>query len=123
MPQAITRELLRQLRDEIDAALAPVAAKHGLTLKTGNATFADTRFTLKLDGALIGAPSKEADTFVALARVYGLDPTWLDRPVIYAHKQWTLRGLKGSKVLIENPAGKMYRAPVDHFIRAGKLAA
>ena len=46
----ISRSLLSTLREEINSALAPVAAKHGITLHAGNASYTSTSFTFKLEG-------------------------------------------------------------------------
>jgi hypothetical protein len=47
----IDRQLLRILRDSIDKAIADLGEEHGVILETGNATFSDNNFTLKIEGS------------------------------------------------------------------------
>jgi hypothetical protein len=51
--------LLQQLRTEINAALAKVAAKNGVVLKAGNCSYTATTFTFKLEGTIEGGETKE----------------------------------------------------------------
>lgn len=44
---------LKDLRPEIDAALAPLAAKYGIKLTAGNASFQANNVTFKLNGTII----------------------------------------------------------------------
>ena len=83
----ITRDLLKALRTEMDAALKAVAERHGLLITTGNASFGPTAATFKLAVAVKGAgvseSSEDARTVKAAsdwkmqAGLYGLNPEWL----------------------------------------------
>lgn len=51
---SINRAVLKNIRNDVDAALASVAAKYGVSISAGNARFTDTSATMKLDIATIG---------------------------------------------------------------------
>lgn len=44
----ITRSLLRDIRAELDAALAAIGKKHGLSITSGSCSFSDTAATFKV---------------------------------------------------------------------------
>lgn len=52
---------LRQLRDDIDAALVTVGKKHGMSLTAGNASFNASNATFKLDCSMFNSDG-EAET-------------------------------------------------------------
>jgi len=86
MAKVIDRNLLTALRKDIDAALASVAKKHGVTLETGSARFAETYATFKLNVALVGkggmAASKAAETFKLMASLWSMKASDLNKPVV-----------------------------------------
>lgn len=119
----INRDLLRALRAEIDAAVAKIASKHGITMQTGNARFTAQSFTFKLEGALLGAPKIEESLWKLYAPAYGLDLDMLHREVRYGNRTFTVVGFKkgGRSVLLES-AGKQYRAPSARFAASAQRA-
>lgn len=64
----ITKELLKTLRVDMDAALAAVAEKHGVSLKVGNCTFSADTFTFKVEGIAEGGVTKEAAYYEMMAK-------------------------------------------------------
>jgi len=116
------RIALNAIRKDLDAALAPVAAKYGITLATGKCTFSDNTFSMKVEGAIAGK-SKEGETYVRNAAFIGLDPTWLGKRVLYSKREFTVRGLSptGAKVLIDDATGKGFTAPAVQFAKSAKL--
>jgi len=109
----ITKEMLRALRFDIDAALVAVAEKHGLkSLTTGSATFGPGHFTMKLDGLAEGGKSREAARYES-AGFLGLPP--LGSTFRSGGHTYTTVGLNttGSKVLCDREDGKTYLYPVD----------
>ena len=65
------RPALRALRTDIDAALAAVGAKHGISVTAGHASFRDTNATFKLECALLNSDGKaESKELVALKECY-----------------------------------------------------
>ena len=90
---------LRVLRDEIDAALKPVADKYGISLKAGNASFDAQTVRFKLQGAVISDDGVIKDEYrVALERYY---PQYVDVEV-------TLSRAGKAKVVGYNSRGRKY---------------
>lgn len=117
MATTITRDLLKVLRTEIDAALAGIAAKHDVSLKMGNATFTDTNATLKVvlatkgDGGVV--ITKEMATLKAYMSVLGVTEEMLTKPFSYSGKMFVLAGYKSRNnrfVIKEVATGKMFVA-------------
>jgi hypothetical protein len=116
------RAFLKRLRDEIDAALAPIAEEYGITLQLGNASFSPDDVTFKLKGHIIRAPgemSREAADYKKYAGDYGLNPNQYALGAKFRHRNSTfeITGLKMSSrkypVLCRNHNGKTYKFPVD----------
>lgn len=111
----ITRELLRALRADIDAALAAVGKKHGVVLNAGNASFTPTSASFKLHAVLADAPKVDpdveaADAWRALARRFQLEPDWLGKPFVSGGRSFTIVGLLPNRpkrpVLARDSKGK-----------------
>jgi len=47
----IDAKLIRMLRESIADAIADIGKEHGVILETGNASFSDNNFTLKIEGS------------------------------------------------------------------------
>lgn len=96
----------RTLREDINAALAAVAEKHGLHIHAGNCTYNPTSCMFKLecaeraeDGRIL---DKSAQMFLLYAADYGLKPEWLGRKFKNGPNTYQLTGLnprKGRPVL------------------------
>jgi hypothetical protein len=98
MMTEITRDFLRILRADLDAAVLAVAKKHGLTISTGNAKFSDQSATFQLlveaTPAEDGVRAKDvraAKDLADLGGLYGANPEW-------AGKSFTLRGARYSVI-------------------------
>lgn len=118
MAKTITRELLRALRDDIDEALKAVAVKHGIELDTGNATFSDTTFTMKLAGKIQGALSQEAELYEINRPLFKLPP--LNTVVTMKGTDYAVVGMtsRGRKVLLERKNdGKGFTTSVENLLR------
>lgn len=136
MTKEVTRDLLRVLRDELNAAIAPIAAKHGVALQVGNASFTPTTATFKLEvGILDGAPEgastqviKAQADWKRLARSFGLDPAWLGKSFSYAGVTATILGLMPKRTkypILVDKAGKHFLLPIESvraLMRQGELA-
>jgi hypothetical protein len=121
----IQREHLPAIRDDINAALAAVAAKHGLTLHLGSISFDANSFTGKLHGAVAGFDPRRRD-WQQLAALADLDPTWLDATVQYAKRTFVIAGMDsgraGFKVCLKDPVtGKEFTAKATDFKRGATL--
>ena len=72
----IDKPFLKKIRPEIEAALAEVGKRFGVELTLGNASYADTYATFKLNVATIGdngeLNTKKAEEFKRYAPAYGL---------------------------------------------------
>lgn len=123
----ITRELLKALRTDMDAALATVAAKHGVAINVGNATFSANAANFKLlvaakgDGTPPGesaADLKAASDFRALATLYSLKPEWLGTAFRRHDGEWKIKGLlpkrqKYPVLAVNTTTGKRILFPVE----------
>jgi hypothetical protein len=75
---AITRQLLKDLRPEIEDALKGVSEKHGITMKLGNGHFGGLRGDYKLELTTAGedGATAESQDFERHASAFGLRPEW-----------------------------------------------
>mgnify|MGYP003337943511 FL=1 len=64
----ITRDVLNALRADLDAAIAAVAAKHGVSMKTGSARFSSAAATMKVEIATISATGEVISKTLAALR-------------------------------------------------------
>ena len=95
----ISKESLRLLRNDIDTALESVARKHGISLRTGNATYTGTTATFKLNVALIvdgKIATKEQSNLKELYQLLGLREKHLTQEFIMGRKRFVLDGYKNS---------------------------
>ena len=116
------RPTLRALRGEIAAALKAVATKHGIALTAAGVSFDAQRFTLKIEGAVIGADGK-AGSFAQHAHLFGLAPGDLGKRIMLGGKRFTIVGLRPNArkrpVLLEDANGnRNVVASADSVLRA-----
>jgi len=93
----ITRDLLKTLRPEIQAALAQIGKNHGLTIELGNATFNEAVATCKL---IVAAPAGVALDHAAAAdftkliwQYHGMKKEDLGRSFKYMGSTYKIKGL------------------------------
>lgn len=116
----ITKELLREMRDDIDRALEEIGRQYGVVFKAGNARFTSSVATFKLEAATIDAEgsvvTKEADDFKMMAVMYGLKPEDLGREFWIGSRKYKLVGLKRSAraypILAERD-GQRFKLPAE----------
>lgn len=122
----ITKPLLTTLRTEIDAALAELAAKHGVQIECGNASFTSTNATFKLAINTIGdggeVVTKEAKDFGRYAGlVNNLKAEWLGESFTVRGETFKIIGYKPRSkkypVLAENAKG-VYKFSTETVVRA-----
>ena len=117
MESKAMKQLLVSLRPQIDAALAEVASRNGLTsLRAGNGTFNPDagEFTFKLEGKIEGAKGAEAVRYEQNARWLNLPP--LGSKFQAGGHEYETAGLNstGSKVLCKRTEdGKAYLFPAE----------
>lgn len=59
----IDRASLKNIRADVDAALAVVGTKHSIALEAGNATFSPSSFTMKVIGTVLGQNTPEQELY------------------------------------------------------------
>lgn len=100
MPKDMTQQTLATmatLRQEINAALAPIAAKHGFPLlRAGNITYGNGTFTIKVDGQMKGALSREAQKYERWRKI---NPQLPPLKTSFSHlgRTYTIEGAQGRK--------------------------
>lgn len=120
------RQNLKEMRAEINKALAPLSDKYGVVFGTGNIRFTRDEFTVKLTVGTVneGAPAqgKEVKDFLALCHGYGLEPTDLGKTFVSNGTAWVLVGLKPKSYkfpfLGERYDGKRFKF-TEHTVRRG----
>jgi hypothetical protein len=124
-----TRELIAQLRTEINAALQTIGTKHNLKLKVAqkvkvfeaNATFQLEASTVTNDGRVM---TKEAQAFLEVAPRLGLLPEHLGRMVPLGDRWQKLVGYnpkaERKPFLMENYPGQVRAWPAEPVIKALK---
>lgn len=115
----IDKDTLQRLRVEMNAALAPIAARHGLAkLNATNCTYdKGGNFTFKVEGLVTGGKSKEAQEYDAIRAFYPKLPA-LDSMVKLgsAREDYIVRGKRRSTVICERVSnGKSYLFKFEPF--------
>lgn len=122
MPIAkITKPVCQTLREELEAAMAPVAAKHGINIATGRGTFSDAEFTLKVilttkgEGGVDQGAKKR---FEQLAHAVGLKPEDFGREILLDHERFRIADINprasAKPVLVERLSdGKRFKIAAE----------
>lgn len=117
------KDAIAQLRIDINAALAEVAKKHGLSkLQAGNAKYTADSCTFALEAIKEGGHSKEASRYEANAGILGLPP--LGTEVNTGKDTFIPTGLNstGSKVIVTKKANnKSYLYATETFVMFWKM--
>ena len=94
----INKNLLAELRREIDGLLLEVGKKYDLNLKVGNASYSSTYFTLKVEGSIVAeegvATTREQLDFKDYAESHGLSPDDLFKTFETNGEAYEIVGLK-----------------------------
>ena len=97
MIKELDRTNLRLISADIEAALASVEAKYGIKFTYKGARFMPDNATFRIEGATLGANgvanTRERDSFKALAPLYGMKETDLDREITYGGERYIIKGL------------------------------
>lgn len=67
------KQNLKAIRAEVDIALKAISDKYGINLKIGNMSYADGRFTTKLEGIAEANKDAEQNNLKMWASVIGVD--------------------------------------------------
>lgn len=114
---------LKAIRADIDAALAAVAAKHGIKLATGKCTYEPSAATFKVEAATLtetgDAMTKEAVDFVRYAPLWNLSPGMLFATFTSRGESYKIIGAmprRKAQILTRNLAtGKLYTFSKDYI--------
>ena len=89
--------LLKKLGPEIEAALAGLGRRHGITIRVGGARFRESTADLKLELAVVGGDGKvarkETEEFEKYHALFGLEPGDLGRVITLDREEHRLVGL------------------------------
>ena len=115
---------LDTLRKEIDDALAPIAARHGIQLHAGRITYAADNARITLEAAVVTPDgmvlSREATAFRELAHLYGLQPSDLGRTFTLSGTEYTIVGLRTratrAPILARTSDGKLVGFPAEPLV-------
>jgi hypothetical protein len=126
MTTSITKAFIRDLRIDIDNALAEVATKHGISLTAGNASFTDNTATIKLNVALLvggRVATKEQETLKLYQKILGISDEQMTAVFTLGGKRFVLDGYKTTRtskpyVIRENGTDRLYVATEDQIKRA-----
>ena len=127
------RPLLKALRTEMDAALASVAKKYGISIRTGNGSYSQLAASFKVELAVIGKGQEGEDPAVIrgaaawhrsapLYSMDGLQADWLGKSFESGGVTFTIVGLDPRKrtrpVLMRksDAPGKLYLFGIDKVV-------
>lgn len=114
-----TKQNLATIRKDIDAALAEVAAKHGISLGIGNISFRDDSFSTKLtamvkssddafDSTMSAKEMTWAKDFKMYASLYGMKAEDLGKKVTIGANEYVIVGARPrakQNIVMRNPNG------------------
>ena len=91
--------MLKDLRPEIEDALAGVSEKYGIEMKVGNGAYSGLggHFKLLLSTTGENGETQESQTFKRLASDYGMDKEWLGKAFAFAGDIYTIKGILPKK--------------------------
>ena len=130
--QSFNRPALKSLRVSLDAALAKVAAEHGISISAGNISFTAETATIKLNAGVIGsggvAVTKEAQAFDQYKNLVGLGSLNVGDAISIQGADYTISGYKPrskrSPVVVTKVSnGSSYKVSVDMVKRYNGLTA
>ena len=115
---SITRDQLKALRADIDAALIDVAKRHGLkSLTAAKCKYRDDSFTFSVEGVVEGGLDKEAAEY-EMRRQY--DPTLPALGTTFTqgvHSYSVIGANRGRKIIAQRTDGMKFLFPRELFNR------
>ncbi len=92
--KAFNKQNLPTLRDDINAALAAVGEKHGISLRAASARFDDKLVTYKLEGSILGDGGEVVDKYAVALQEY--HPELVGKQITLNDKRFTVVGFNTS---------------------------
>lgn len=120
----VDETVVKALRTDINAVLAPLASKKGLTLKLGHCTFdrANGNFTFKLDGTVKGGLTKEEASYETLRSLRPKLPP-LRSTFVLDDRTFQIAGANSTRSkVIARMKGKEYNVPISVVEQAATAA-
>lgn len=125
---SITKEMLTNLRGEIDNALIPIGEKYGIKFHAGNASYTQAVATFKLEVATIdnengSVNTKEAEDFKINCFRYGLKKEHLGQAFSWFNgNKFTIIGCKPRSrkqpIIAINESGRRYKFSSESVLAA-----
>ena len=116
-----TKPVLKTLRTDIDAALAAVAAKHGITLDIGNISFDSNSFRTTLSAKSSDvAVENDSSEFDRYAARFGIKKEAFNEMFSFQGDMFTVVGIKPRSTKYpllakQRSNGKTYKLPVSYL--------
>jgi hypothetical protein len=123
----ITPQVCDLLRTEMVAAVAAIAAKHGISITPGRGTYSASNFTMKVEFAVKTEDgltlSREATAYQQMCRYDGLLPEDLGREFVYGGRPIKIVGYmtkarRSPYLFQEVRTGKRFRAEAEGLVAA-----
>lgn len=126
MTHVVDRMKARALSAEIDAAIAPVLAKHGMEKGKTHTTYGEL-YRFKIEATPIGAAKPEETDWQRFATLFNLPEDALGKEITLGGQKMKIVGLntraRKMPVMLEAAGGKKYKAPAESVTRALLVAS
>jgi hypothetical protein len=113
---------LKQVRREVEKALAEVNETLGITLEIGHISYEDNTFTARLKGSVSGFDQRSTEWAVHFQR-FGMEEDWLGQTLSYNDQSYKIVGLRPrarrQQILVERD-GETYQ--MDSSVIRSKMA-
>ena len=95
----ITKQMLKDLRPEIEDALSGLSEKYGIKMQIGNGAYSGLSGHFKLLLTTVGenGETPERRDFVRLASDYGMNKDWFGKPFTANRESYTIAGILPKK--------------------------
>jgi hypothetical protein len=115
------RSKVRELMEDVEAALKPLEAKYGVKLTGKRATYGESSVAVKVEFSSVGAGgevvTREAEDLKRYGESFGLPKDSLGKEFEFRGQKYTVKGLamrsRRFPVLAERRDGKGFKFPVN----------
>jgi len=99
--KTLDRNTVKTISEDIMEALKAVSLKHGVQFSYKGGTFSTTSAKLRIEAAVVGdggvVITSERRDFPVYAKMFGLQPEWLDKTFVHGNASYTITGLSTRK--------------------------
>ena len=118
---AITKNVCRDLRSDLDAALIEVGHRLGLSIKVGNMRFTNTHVDIKITADVLSSTGEVVDSrttdWPKYCNLFGFKPEHLGATIQITHGRATIFGLDLKKrkfpIIVKAFDGKMFKLSAE----------